>query len=88
MLLLFILLSPDTYIYIGWGALALLSLVVGLVYWRTHRRWLRWTLIIPLLLCWHIFLWGTYVGFRKVEITHLEFASRDLPEAFDGYRIV
>ncbi len=85
---LFILLSPDTYIYIGWGALALLSLIVGLVCWRTHRRWLRWTLIIPLLLCWHVFLWGTYVGFRKVEVVHFDYASRDLPEAFDGYRIV
>lgn len=87
-LLLFILLSPDTYIYLGWGGLTLLSLIVGLVCWRTRRRWLRWTLIVPLLLFWHIFLWGTYVGFRKVEVVHIEFASRDLPEAFDGYRIV
>ena len=87
-LLLFILLSPDTYIYIGWGALALLSLIVGLICWRTHRRWLRWTLIVPLLLCWHIFLWGTYVGFKKLEVVQIEYASRDLPEAFDGYRIV
>ena len=87
-LLLFILLSPDTYIYIGWGALALLSLIVGLICWRTRRRWLRWTLIVPLLLCWHIFLWGTYVGFKKLEVVQIEYASRDLPEAFDGYRIV
>lgn len=88
MSLLFILLSPDTYIYIGWGALTLLSLIIGLICWRTRRRWLRWTLLIPLLLFWHIFLWGTYVGFKKLEVVHIEYACRDLPEAFDGYRIV
>lgn len=87
-ILLFILLSPDTYIYIGWGILALLSLIIGLVCWHTHRRWLRRTLIITLLLCWCIFLWGTYVEFRKLVVVHIEYASRDLPKAFDGYRIV
>ncbi|MCR4809884.1 MAG: metallophosphoesterase [Prevotella sp.] len=86
--LLFILLQPDTYIYIGWGTLALLSIILGLICWRTHRRWLRWTLVLTLFLCWHIFLWGTYVGFRKIEVVHIEYASRDLPKAFDGYRIV
>ena len=85
---LFILLSPDTYLYIGWGALALLSLLFALIWRRSHRRWLRLTLLVVLLLCWHIFLWGTFVGFRQVEVVHIEYASRDLPEAFDGYRIV
>lgn len=87
-ILLFVLLSPNTYIYLGWGALILLSLIVGLICRRTHRRWLRWTLILFILLCWHIFLWGTFVGFRKVEVVHIEYTHRDVPEAFDGYRIV
>ena len=87
--LLFILLQPDTYIYIGWGILALLSLLVVVVCRRIRRRrWKRWLLALPLLLLWGVFLWGTYVGFGQLEVVHLEFASRDLPEAFDGYRIV
>ncbi|MBO4810009.1 MAG: metallophosphoesterase [Prevotella sp.] len=87
--LLFILLQPDTYIYIGWGCLALLSLLVVVVCRRIRRRrWKRWLLALPLLLLWGVFLWGTYVGFGQLEVVHLEFASRDLPEAFDGYRIV
>lgn len=33
-------------------------------------------------------LWGTLVGFRQFEVVRVEYASTDLPEAFDGYRIV
>lgn len=87
-LLMFILLSPDTYIYIGWGGLLLLSAIVGFFCWRTRRRWVRWAMIVPLLLCWHVFLWGTYVGFKHLDVVQFEYASSDLPEAFDGYRIL
>jgi predicted MPP superfamily phosphohydrolase len=85
----FVLLQPDTYIYIGWGVLAFLSLVVLLLCrFIRRRRWKRLLLLLPLLLFWGAFLWGTYVGFGQLEVVHLTFASRDLPEAFDGYRIV
>ncbi len=87
-LLLKVLFQPEVYIYIGWGVLGILSLILAFSWKRIRWRWLRWTLLIPLLLCWKVFLWGTYVGFQKLEVVHLEYASRDLPEAFDGYKIV
>lgn len=37
---------------------------------------------------WFILFWGSFVGFNKLEVRHTEFVSADLPEAFDGYRIV
>jgi len=45
-------------------------------------------MLLPLLFCWYVFLWGTFVGFRQLEVVHVEFASKDLPKAFDGYKIV
>ena len=87
-LLSLILLSPDTYIYIGWGILILLTLVVAIICWRTRRRWLRPLLLLPLLFGWYAFLWGTYVGFKQLEVVHLDLVFDDLPEAFDGYKIV
>lgn len=35
-----------------------------------------------------LFLYGTYIGFQQFEVRHIELAFDDLPEAFDGYRIV
>lgn len=33
-------------------------------------------------------LYGMFVGYQQLDIRHVEYSSRDLPEAFDGYRIV
>ena len=87
-LLSFILLEPDTYIYIMWGVLALLTVIVAIVCWRSRRRWLRLLLLLPLLFAWYAFLWGTYVGFGQLEVVRLELSFKDLPKAFDGYKIV
>lgn len=35
-----------------------------------------------------ILIWGTTTGFQKLDVRHVDFCSSDLPEAFDGYRIV
>ena len=37
---------------------------------------------------WFVLFWGTFVGFNKLEVNHTEYVSEDLPEAFDGYKIV
>lgn len=37
---------------------------------------------------WFVLFWGSFVGFNKLEVNHTEYASEELPEAFDGYRIV
>ncbi len=33
-------------------------------------------------------LYGMFVGYEQLEVCHIEFRSKDLPAAFDGYRIV
>lgn len=37
---------------------------------------------------WFVLFWGTFVGFNKLEVNRMEYTSKDLPEAFDGYKIV
>lgn len=37
---------------------------------------------------WFVFFWGSFVGFNKLDVNHIEYVSKDLPKAFDGYRIV
>ena len=43
-------------------------------------------LAVPLL--WFILCWGSFVGFGRLEVSHVELSFPDLPSAFDGYRIV
>lgn len=35
-----------------------------------------------------VYVYGSTIGFRKLEVRQVEFANSDLPVAFDGYRIV
>ena len=37
---------------------------------------------------WYIILYGSFIGFNKVEVNRQTFASPDLPKAFDGYKVV
>ena len=37
---------------------------------------------------WFVLFWGSFVGFNKLEVNRMEYTSKDLPEAFDGYKIV
>ena len=37
---------------------------------------------------WFVLFWGSFVGFNKLEVNHTTYVSEDLPEAFDGYKIV
>ncbi len=43
-------------------------------------------ILIPII--WFIVLWGAFPGFNKFEVNHTEYVSEELPNAFDGYRIV
>ena len=42
--------------------------------------------LIPVI--WFIVIWGAFPGFNKFEVNHTDYESAELPEAFDGYRIV
>ena len=37
---------------------------------------------------WYVVLYGSFIGFNKVEVNHQTFVSPDLPKAFDGYKVV
>ena len=43
-------------------------------------------LLVPLL--WFILIYGSTIGFQKLEVNHQTYTSPDLPAAFDGYKIV
>ncbi len=40
------------------------------------------------LVCVLAYVYGSTIGFHQLEVVRVEFASADLPEAFDGYKIV
>ena len=82
------LLQPDAYLWIMAAAMLVISLLLLFVWWRTRRRSLRWLCPLLTVAGWYFFLYGTFAGIRGVEVRHEEFVSADLPEAFDGYRIV
>ena len=52
------------------------------------RRWGGKTGITVALLLMLLALYGMFVGYQELEIHQVEYVSKDLPEAFDGYRIV
>ena len=52
------------------------------------RKVWRKTVLACTLLIWVLTGYGFLFGFQKFEVRHVEYASADLPEAFDGYRIV
>ena len=82
-----ILLAPDAYIWLLALAMAILSLLAILLL-RRSRRWLRWIPVLLVLAGWYVLLYGAFVGISQLKVRHVEFASKDLPAAFDGYRIV
>ena len=84
---LLILFESDTYIV---GLVVILAVLSALAVFlrRRMRHWLRWLCLSLLLLLWYVLLYGAFVGVRQLEVRHVEFASKDLPVAFDGYRIV
>ena len=42
-------------------------------------------LVFPVI--WFILLYGSFIGFQKLEVNRHSYASPDLPAAFNGYRI-
>ena len=56
--------------------------------WLLPRRYSGKTAFASTIIIWALVLYGHFVGFRQLAVRHVEFASVDLPAAFDGYRIV
>lgn len=69
----------------------MLCSVIGLGICRLTKSKLNFGNLIGLLLIagiWYIVIYGSTTGFSKVVVRHEQYVSADLPEAFDGYRIV
>lgn len=71
--------------------LAALDAVVGgllsLAGWVTFKKaflWGLWSLVLPPILI----ALGAFIGRNRFEVTEVKLTFKDLPEAFDGYRIV
>ena len=70
-------------------ALVVVPLGLALLFRYTLPRkvWRRTSIACTIIL-WALTGYGFLFGFQQLEVRHVEFASADLPEAFDGYRIV
>jgi hypothetical protein len=64
-----------------------LVLAVLFKYMLPRKVW-RKTVIACTIIIWVLTGYGFLFGFQQFEVRHVEYASADLPEAFDGYRIV
>ena len=85
---LIILFDPDTYVWLAIAALSLLTVAVLSWWHRSHRRRPCLLCAAVLLAAWYVVLYGTFVEVTQLTVRHEEYASSDLPDAFDGYRIV
>jgi len=56
--------------------------------WLMPRKVWRYGALACTLIIWGVVAYGTFVGFRQLRVRHVTYWSRDLPAAFDGYRIV
>ena len=56
--------------------------------WLLPRRWGKKVGIAVALVLMLFAAYGMFVGYEQLEIHQVEYASKDLPKAFDGYRIV
>lgn len=56
--------------------------------WLLPRRWGKKVGITVALVLMLFAAYGMFVGYEQMEIHTVEFTSKDLPKAFDGYRIV
>ena len=61
--------------------------LLSLAGWVTFKKaflWGLWSLVLPPLLI----AYGAFIGRNRFEVNEVELTFKDLPEAFDGYRIV
>ena len=68
----------------------LLPLLLVCIGWAMRRRRKCWgtCCIVVGCIAGFLYAYGRYFGSLQFEVRRVEFASNDLPEAFDGYRIV
>ena len=76
--------------------LALIPHIIWVIQWiigfltenRLPYKYFGLSAIALVLIFWGAMAYGYYIGRWKVESVHVEYAHKDIPEAFDGFRIV
>ncbi len=56
--------------------------------WLAPRKYWKKAALVCTIVIWALVGYGHLVGFSELEVHQIEYASADLPKAFDGYRIV
>ena len=72
-------------------AVFMLCSIVGLGVCKLFRSSKNYGNLVGLLfvpIIWYILLYGSFIGFNKLEVNRQTFVSKDLPQAFDGYKVV
>ena len=70
------------------GLVVVPLLLVLLCRWLLPKRHWRKGAIACTLVVWGLVLYGHLVGYQQLEVHRYDYVSADLPQAFDGYRIV
>lgn len=68
------------------AALFALASFIGRRMKRQRRG--EWIGALLAVACAAVYLYGTYIGSEKLEVNKIDFAHKDVPRVFDGYRIV
>lgn len=74
------------FLFVGFLLLPVVS--YALCRWFLPKRYGRKVGIALAAVIISLVTYGMTAGFRQLEVHHIEYASADLPAAFDGYRIV
>ena len=64
---------------IGWGVKKML---------RRKANYGNLVGVVMVVLNWYVLFYGSFVGFDQITVREMTYESAELPEAFDGYRIV
>ncbi len=55
---------------------------------HSHNNWGNLIGLVLAVFIMYLVVYGSTLGFKKLEIRHIDYYSQDLPEEFEGYRIV
>ena len=51
-----------------------------------RKGWIAGAVLVPVV--WYVIIYGSFFGTKQFEVRRVELSFKDLPSAFDGYRIV
>lgn len=67
----------------------ILSYIGGkILHFKVHYAPFGWTTLALIVILWCILAYGHLVGMWQITVNEVEYASKDVPSAFDGYKIV